>query len=295
MTFWLSRETRSGFERLAALVIMITPLLLTGCAVNPLTGQEELMFYPVEDDVRLGANVAPEVERALGGRIDVPELQAYIDRVGQRLARVSHHPEWEYHFLAVQDEMVNAMALPGGYIFITRGMLEKLTNESELAAILGHEITHVIARDTMNAISKQQSMAVLVAAAVVADTSAEMAYAGQLTAQILSLSYSREDETEADSGGLTYMVRCGYSPEGMIQTMELLHDIQKVRPIEFFSTHPLPENRLQTLRRRIKRRYPDITGMKIGEEEYQTHVLKPHPRPKGRRKPMRPDTVSAQP
>ena len=282
------------FKCVAAFLVIITPLFTTGCAVNPLSGQEELMFYSVEDDFKLGTEVAPQLERALGGRIDIPELQAYVDRIGQRLARVSHHPEWDYHFIAVDHEMINAMALPGGYIFITRGLLEKLGNEAQLASILGHEITHVIARDTMNAISKQQSMNVLVAAAAVAEGTGRGLYAGMLTAQILALSYSRQDESEADNGGLTYMVRCGYDPNGMIQTMEVLQAEQKVRPIEFFSTHPLPATRLYALHQRIRRRYPETDGLKIGKEDYEDNVLtllKKHPRPKGRRKPKRPDTV----
>ncbi len=282
------------FKWATALFFIIATSFTIGCAVNPLTGKEELNFYPLEDDFKLGSQVAPQLEHYLGGRIDIPELQTYIDRIGQRIARVSHHPEWDYHFIAVDHEMINAMALPGGYIFITRGLLEKLTNEAQLASILGHEITHVIARDTMNAMSKQQSMTALAVLAAVADQSVEAAYAGMLTAQILSLSYSRDDENQADVGGLTYMVRCGYNPEGMIQTMEILKAEQEVRPIEFFSTHPLPSTRLAALHQRIKRKYPDTEGLKIGQEDYEQNVLKPldaHPRPKGRRTPKRPDTV----
>ncbi len=273
------------FEMLRALGI---GLLLTcgGCAVNPLTGEEEFMLLSVEKDIKLGQTVAPEIEKELYGTIPDDTLQRYLDRVGQRLARVSHHPEWEYHFTAVESDMVNALALPGGRIYITRGMLDKLHCEAQLAAILGHELGHVVARDTAVALSRQQGMNLAMAAVVAAsDASGDVVQAAAITSEILMLSYSRKDEYEADMAGLRYMVNAGYHPQGMIDVMTILQDLQKVRPIEFFSTHPLPENRMRYLQDAIAYHYTDTTGLRLEDQEYQRYVLdflKTHPKPKKR-------------
>lgn len=250
----------------------VATLASSGCAVNPLTGDDELMFYKVGQDFKVGAAVAPKLEEALGGRIEDESLQKYIDHVGQKIARVCHHPEWDYNYVAVESEQVNALALPGGYIFITRGMLEKLSSEAELAGILGHETAHVVGRDSMNAMSKQRGMQIASIAAAVADPSAGMGayYAGQF----LMLNYSREDETQADLSGLDYMVEAGYDPHGILQVMAVLEGLMERRPVEFFSTHPLPENRLHRLNQKISYRYATASGSKrVGQKDYQKNVL----------------------
>ena len=154
-------------RQLLLILTALTLLVLAGCATNPISGDDELMFisgddelmfYSVEDDFALGKTVAPELLKFLDGRIEDEGLQRYIDRIGQKMALVCHHPDWEYHYTAVEHESVNALALPGGYIYITRGMLEKLETEAQLAAILGHETTHVVGRHSMAQMSKKRVM-----------------------------------------------------------------------------------------------------------------------------------------
>ena len=269
---------------------------VSGCATNPLTGDEELMFFQEDYDFKIGEAIAPDLEEAMDGRIHDEGLQRYVDRVGQKIARVCHHPEWDYHYIAVESEQVNALALPGGYIFITRGMLSKLDSEAQLAAILGHETAHVVGRDSMNAMSKQTGMQIAAIAAGVADPSAGAGafYAGQF----LMLTYSREDETQADLSGLDYMVEAGYDPLGMIDVMEVLEGLMKRRPVEFFSTHPLPENRLHRLRQKIALRYPTASGSKrVGHNDYKAQILDylaAHPAPK-KQKRKRPPSPQLNP
>lgn len=128
-------------NKLGVLTLGFIFCLCTGCAINPVTGEEQLMLISEQQDIEIGRKFAPEVEKQMGGRIANESLQNYVDSVGQRIARVSHKPDLEYHFSAVEDKSINAMALPGGYVFITRGMLEKLMTEAQLAGILAHEIT----------------------------------------------------------------------------------------------------------------------------------------------------------
>jgi len=259
--------------KLGLLILSLTSCLFIGCAVNPITGEEELMLIPESQDIEIGRKYAPEVEKELGGKIDNPALQNYIDSVGQRIARISHRPDWEYHFVALKDDSLNAFALPGGYIFITKGMLEKLQTEAQLAAILAHETVHVVARDTANAMSNQIGLSLLLSTATSGETSRGVLTAAQLAQQIISLRYSRKDEREADLGGLDYMVAAGYNPYGMVETMQMLENEQKVRMVEFLSSHPSPENRLAYLTQRIQTRNYNLTELRIGKDDYRRIVL----------------------
>ncbi len=259
--------------KLRLLILSLTSCLFIGCAVNPITGEEELMLVPESQDIEIGRKYAPEIEKQLGGRIDNPALQNYIDSIGQKIARISHRPDWEYHFVALKDDSLNAFALPGGYVFITKGMLEKLKTEAQLAAILSHETVHVVARDTSNAMSNQIGISLLLAAITSGETSRGVLTAAELARRIIGLRYSRKDEREADLGGLDYMVVAGYNPYGMVETMQMLENEQKVRMVEFLSSHPSPENRTAYLTQRIQTKYHNLSDLKIGKDDYRKIVL----------------------
>ncbi len=248
-------------------------LLSTGCATNPITGKQELMLFGEDQDVELGRQYAPEIEKELGGRIDDPVMQEYIDRVGQSVARVSQKPYFEYHFVALDHDSTNAFALPGGYIFITRGMLEKLTSESQLAAILAHETAHCVARDVVNAMSNQIGLTALLAAIAYGGAPGEVVRAADMAQQIVGLKFSRSDEQQADLGGLDYLARAGYDPYGMVETMQTLESLQETRPPEFLSTHPSPENRIGYITQRIQTKYHATDNPRKGKEEYRKFVL----------------------
>ncbi len=253
-------------------VFALTLAFVSGCAVNSVTGQQDLMFYSADRDVAMGQKYAPEIEKALGGRLPDENLQSYVNRVGQKLACVCHRPDIAYHFAVVDQETENAFAVPGGYVYITSGLLDKLESEAQLAAILGHEIGHVVARDTMVALSRQKVMWAALGAALLSES--PDAVGGTLfTANVLSLQYSRDDEHDADLAGLDYMVDAGYDPNGMVQTMRILQSLQEVRPIEFFATHPNPENRILYIEERIERWYSSYELLKEGHEEYAENVL----------------------
>lgn len=276
--------------------VILACLALFGCATNPITGRDELMLYSEEDDFALGRQVAPRLEAALGDRINSEALQLYIDRIGQRIALVCHHPEWEFHYIAVDHEMVNAMALPGGYIYITRGLLERMQTEGQLAAVLAHETVHVVGRHTAAQMSKRTALGAATAAAAVAG-GGQGARAAMITNQVLSLSYSRDDETEADGAGLDYLVRAGYDPNSMVEIQEILlkeHGLR--RELEFFMTHPHPETRLHDIKRRIGQRYRDFEPTRT-HDPYKEEVLdylETHPKlPKSRRRQDQPQPTQS--
>jgi len=233
------------------------------------------MFISENQDIEIGQKYAPEIEKQLGGKIDNPSLQNYIDSVGQRIARISHRPNWEYHFTAVKHKMVNAVALPGGYVFVTKGMLEKLTTEAQLAALLAHEIVHITARHSSAAISREMSLSFVLfgLSAAGANIPQDAARAAALALQLIGLKYSREQERMADVAGLDYMVVAGYNPYGAVELMQMLEDQDKVRPVEFLSSHPSPENRIISLNARIQTRYSSLEGLRIGKDAYRSAVL----------------------
>ena len=231
------------------------------------------MLIPEQQDVAIGLKYAPEVERQMGGKIPDESLRNYVDSVGQRIARVSQRPDLEYHFVAVEDDSVNAFALPGGYIFITEGMLVGLSTEAQLAAILAHETAHIVARDSSAAMSREIGIGILLSAVTSDKMPQSVSTVANLTRQILGLQYSRDDEREADLAGLDYMVAAGYSPYGMIEGMQMLESQQRSRPIDFFSTHSSPENRIAYLERKIQSSY-SLAGLRVGKEDYYRYVLR---------------------
>lgn len=247
--------------------------VLAGCFTNPITGKAELMFISEQQDIEIGRKYAPEVEKQMGGRIANQKLQGYIDSVGQKVAGVSHRPDLDYHFVALDHESMNAFALPGGYIFVTRGMLEKLDSEAQLAAVLAHETAHVVARDTAAAMSKDIGISLVLSAVTSEETSRTVLTVADVTNQILALSYSREDEKTADLAGLDYMFAAGYNPYGMVETMQMLQDENEFRPIGFLSTHPNPENRIGYLEEKILLSYFQPERLKSGKEDYKKSVL----------------------
>ena len=260
---------------LAAVYLHSILVLLSSCAINPATGDEEMMLFSPEKDVALGRKYAPYIEKELGGRVPDENLQNYVNQIGQRIARVCHRPDLSYYFAAVDEEGANAIAVPGGYVYITRGLLKELKSEAQLAAVLGHEVGHVVARDTMAAMSRQIGMTAILAAAAVGDAPGDVTGATAFISGVLSLQYSREDEEDADKTGMSYMVQAGYDPNGMVETMKVLQELQTYRPIEFFSTHPNPESRIAYLEERIARRHAGMGGLKVGTEEYAQKVLTP--------------------
>jgi len=247
-------------------------LLAVSCATNPISGKSQLMLFSEDQDIELGKSYAPEIEKEMGGKIQNVTLQNYINSVGLKVAAVSQKPYFDFHYTALEDETVNAFALPGGYIYITRGMLEKLNSEAELASVLAHETTHVVARHSSAQISREIGIEVALSAVSTKAPGGAMQVAG-VARQIIGMGYSRVQEKEADLSGLDYMVKAGYDPHAMVQTMQMLEAEDKGGQIEFLSTHPSPENRVQYIAQAIKNRGYENLNLKVGQEDYKKFVL----------------------
>ncbi len=263
------------FKKLGPLILLLSLCCCAGCAVNPVTGETQFnLFGPdVRSDMSLGRQWAPEVEKEFGGAVENLKLQNYVDYVGQNIARVSHAPDLDWHFAVLKHKSVNAFALPGGYIYVTTTMLKKLNTEAQLAGIIAHESAHVTTRHATVRMSEQIGLDMLLSAVVPEDAPRGVIQATSITRQIIALKYSRDDERQADIIGIDYMVRAGYNPYGMVETMQMLEQEDAIRPIEFLSSHPAPQGRRQYLMQKLQAGFYNLDRLKIGEEAYRKAVL----------------------
>jgi predicted Zn-dependent protease len=191
-------------------------LALAGCAQSPATGRNIFTGgLSAEDEVKLGREQHPEIVREFGGEYDDPQLRAYVDSLGRLLAQTSELPNLDWHFTVLDTPVVNAFALPGGYVYVTRGLLALADNEAELAGVLAHEIGHVTARHSAERYGQSVlgSAAALGVGVLLGSQAAAEATSG--AAQLAVLSYSRDQEFEADTLGVRYLARTGHDPEAM--------------------------------------------------------------------------------
>lgn len=236
----------------AALLAAVSFLAsLTGCATNPATGQSQLSFFTEAEEIALGA----EVDREFLGnarRYDDARLDAWVSELGHRLAAVSERPDLPWSFHVTDEEIVNAFALPGGRVYVTRGLLAHLDSEAELAGVLGHEIGHVTARHSVNGLSRQIAWTVGVTAGLaVLDAGETAELVSSLGLGLMFLRFDRGQERQADQLGVRYLQRAGFEPHGVVDALRVLQRVSRAQdggwlPV-WLSTHPDPDQRWQRL------------------------------------------------
>ncbi|MGE5175267.1 MAG: M48 family metalloprotease [Hyphomicrobiales bacterium] len=232
--------------RVATATLLAVLLALGGCATNPATGKRQISLVSESKELAMGRESDPAVIQEYG-LYDNPGLQAYVDSVGQRLARVSHRPDLVWHFRVLDSPVVNAFAIPGGYIYITRGILPYMNSEAQLAGVLGHEIGHVTARHSAQQITRSELAGIgLLAGMIFVDAFRPYGGLAQQGLGLLFLKYSRDDESQADALGIEYAAKAGYDPREIPQTYATLKRIgerQGSSLPSFLSTHPDPGDR----------------------------------------------------
>jgi len=227
---------------------------LAACSVNPVTGNKELSIMNAEQEVMQGEKLYDDYQQQQGGRYSVdPELTLYVNNIGQKLAKVSDRPELPYEFVVLNNGVPNAWALPGGKIAINRGLVTLLDDESQLAAVLGHEITHAAARHAARQMTRSTLLNVGLMAAGVASQNTDygqwiMAGAG-VGANAWQAHYGRDQELEADKYGVEYMVKAGYDPRGAVELQEKFVKLSEGQQRGFmdslFASHPPSEERVE--------------------------------------------------
>lgn len=240
-----------------AATILLTTLLFAACATNPATGKREFNIVSEQQEIAMGQESHQQVIREFGVYTEKPELARRVGDIGQRLAAQSERPHLPWHFTILDTPMINAMALPGGYIYITRGMLERINSDDELAGVLGHEIAHVTARHAAEQMSRAQLAQLgLVLGSVVAGPQATQAYGqiAQLGMQLLFQKYSRSQESQADILGTGYVARNNMNPtamESMLRTLMRLDKGESSAIDKYFQSHPDPAKRIKDVHKKV--------------------------------------------
>jgi len=236
----------------------IRRMVLTGLVLLPaLAGTSGCgMLISREQEIAMGEEAAPEFEKEFGGRVQDAALLQYVSDVGMAVAAKCDR-EMPYEYLLVRSKQANAFALPGGKIFLTAGLMNRMTNERQMAAVLGHETGHVCARHNVKAMERQLGVALAaeIASHVFSDSPLPAGDVTKIVGAVANLKYSRDDEYEADQRGIKYMSRAGYNPYGMVELLTVLKNLSEREPgalAEMFSTHPLTTKRIDKAREAIE-------------------------------------------
>lgn len=260
-----SMTHRTHFRLRAATLAVVTACV--ACATNPVTGRRELSLVGEGQEISMGQEGAKAAAAQMGVYAD-SNIQRYVAALGQSIAKIGERPSLPWSFTVVDDPIVNAFALPGGPIFISRGILAYMNSEAQLVSVLGHEVGHVTAKHSVNQISKQQLLGGLLTVGMIVRP--ELQQVGNLAGQglgILFLKYGRDDETQADDLGFRYMTRIGYDPNEMAEMFKTLERTSggsgsRGTPA-WLSTHPDPGNRVAKTADRITASKQSFAGARI--------------------------------
>ena len=259
--------------RLAALLLVAGAV--AGCARNPATGQNELMLVSESQEIQMGQQFDSQVVATIGLYPD-PALQSYVQTLGTRLAATSERPKLPWTFRVVDDPAVNAFAVPGGFIYVTRGILAHMTNEAQLATVLGHEIGHVTARHTAAQMSKEQLAGLgLVVGSIASERIAQYAGVASQALSVLFLKFSRDNENQADELGVRYSSRANFDSREMANVMRLLDKLSGEnggRLPEWLATHPNPGNRLEHINALVSKMQTDFTGTTVNRAGFERRL-----------------------
>ncbi len=253
--------------RLGLLTVFFS--VIYACAVNPVTGKKEISIMGEDREIAMGAEADPAIVAQFGLYQD-DAMQAFIEQRGQEMAKISHRPHLNYSFKVLDSPVVNAFAVPGGYVYFTRGIMAHFNNEAEFAGVLGHEIGHVTARHSAQQMTKQTLGQILfVGGMIVSPEFREFADVAQQSMGLLFLKFSRNHETQSDTLGVAYSTEVGYDAHYMadfFQTLNRLSGGSENRIPEFASTHPDPINRYNNVHM-----HADAYQAKDGKSDYKVN------------------------
>ena len=239
--------SKNHFVRYTSFVLLVT---FSSCAVNPVTGKKQLALMSEQQEIALGAQSDPQIIAEFG-LYDNPAFQAFINTHGQEMVKISHRPNIKYQFKVLDSPVVNAFAVPGGYVYFTRGIMAYFNNEAAFMGVLGHEIGHITHRHSVEQYSKGiVGNVLLMGGLIVSKELRPFANEAQSAMQLLFLKYSRTNETESDALGAEYSTKIGYDAKEMadfFQTLNSLSDSGDGKIPTFLSTHPDPLDRFENV------------------------------------------------
>jgi predicted Zn-dependent protease len=261
-----------GLRRAGASFALFAGLVASGCALNPATGRNQIMLISESQEIAMGREYDPQIVASIG-LVPDSAWQRYIHQIGAPLAAVGERPGLPWTFRVVDDPGVNAFAVPGGFIYVTRGLLAHLDSEAQLASVVGHEIGHVTARHSVSQMSNQQLAGLgLVLGSVVSSGFARYAGLANSAMGVLFLKYSRDDERQADNLGLRYLLRTDWDPREMPVVFEMLEQVSASRGgggvPNWLATHPTPDDRRENIEGQIAALSRDFSGTVVNHDPY---------------------------
>lgn len=270
-----------------AVLLVASGVLVAGCTTNAATGKLQFNWLDRSQEIALGTQSMTELTQSYGGPVSSTPLQSYVANIGRELASHTEadYPDLPWEFTFLDSGVINAFALPGGKVFISRGLAERMTTEAQLAGVLGHEIGHVTAEHADKHVTRQLALQGLATAGAVIAGVQEDEWIGVGMgvlvngAGVYSLRFGRDEELEADRLGVRYMARAGYDPKGQLEVMQILKEASggSSQP-EFLSTHPAPDRRIKQMKQLLADEYAYTQGnAAFGEyrDRFQTRFLAP--------------------
>jgi len=247
-------------------------VFFSGCMTeyNLATKEEETYFYSTEKEVQMGRSIAKQIE-AQHKLVDDPLIQKRVEDIGKKIAAVCDRKDIDYHFAVLNEDEVNAVSLPGGYVYIFKGLVDKVGSDDELAGVIAHEVAHIVARHSIKKLQGAMGYTLLRVLIAQVSSNGQVGNAADLAFADLMTGYSREDELLADQLGARYEKLAGYNPEGMISFLERLQDINRrkpARPYIYFKTHPYVPDRIREVKQEL--------GRKMDFDDYINIEQKPH-------------------
>lgn len=237
------------------LIVPILFVLLVGCATTGPGGKKSLILIPTETEVELGKDVVKEVE-STEKVLTNQEVQNYVNKVGRKVAKVCDRKDVTYSFKVLDSEEINAFACPGGFIYIYKGLMKKMDNEAQLAAVLAHEVGHIVARHSIKRLQAIYGYSIVMEVALgekMGQTARQMVDAA---AGVILLGYGRENEYESDEYGILYSKKAGYNPKGMVQVFEKFKQMEGQPPNTFeklLMSHPPASDRINNGNKEIQK------------------------------------------
>lgn len=248
-------------------------MLFNSCSTNPVTGKKDVILMSEGQELAMGQQADPQIV-AQFGMYDNPAIQRFISDKGQKMAAISHRSNIKYEFKVLDSPVINAFAVPGGYVYFTRGIMAHFNNEAQFAGVLGHEIGHIAARHS----AQQQSKSILAQVGLIAGMviAPELAQFGDMASQglgLLFLKFGRDDERESDELGVEYSTKIGYDADEMADfflTLQRKQEESGQSIPEFFSTHPDPGNRYTTVQELAAQwqKKLNATNLTVGRDSY---------------------------
>lgn len=239
-------------------------LLLSGCSTeyNIATGREDSLYYSTEKEVKIGYNVSKQIEKEYK-LVDDPLVQRRVADIGRKIVQVCDRKDIDYTFKVLEDDEVNAVSLPGGFIYVNKGLVDRVDNDDELAAVLAHEVGHVVARHSVKKLQAITGYSLLRLLTAPIPQTAQAGNAADIAFTEIMLGYSREDELLADELGARYTKLAGYDPYAMIAFLEKLQDINRRKPLKprtYLKTHPYVPDRIRVVKQEL--------GQKMNFDDY---------------------------